>query len=240
MKKIKIIGVIVLVFSLTLGGYLLFKKEDYSYYLALGDYISKDQVIANTKIVSFSNYVGEKLVKEKEVNNVNTSYLKNNMTSKKLLEMIEKDIYSLEETSLVDLIKKSKYITITLGLNDVINQIKYDTNKQELIYDKEIIENKIEVFKHNYYQIVEEIKDLNDEVNVVLVGNYKIYNNFEVSNQLNEAIKQVSDECEVYYVSLEDLKDDYMFNDNALYLNTLGQEVISDKVLATIGKNKEI
>ena len=70
---------------------------------------------------------------------VNTGYLKNNLTSKKLLEMIEKDSYKIDDSSLVDLIKKSKYITISLGMNDIISQVKYDELSDKLIYDKDIV-----------------------------------------------------------------------------------------------------
>ena len=82
---------------------------------------------------------------ENKVNDVNSKYLRNNMTSKKLLEMIENDVYILNDSSLVDLISKSKYITISLGINDIINQIKYDSKSNKLIYDKDVINTKIEI-----------------------------------------------------------------------------------------------
>ena len=140
MKKIcRICVCLVLGVSLVIGVVSLIKKEDYSYYLVMGDYVSKNQIINDKEISSFSYLVGEYLKQEEVVNEVNDVYLKNNMTSKKLLEMIEKDSY-IEDSSLVSLIKKSKYITITLGINDVLNQIKYDSNKNKLIYDKDIIQ----------------------------------------------------------------------------------------------------
>ena len=185
MKKIKIIGCLVIVVCLCLGGYALYKKEDYSYYLALGDYISKKQVLDDKEVDSFSSFLGEHLIKEKEINEVNQGYLKNNMTSKKLLEMIEKDSYKIDDSALSELIKKSKYITISLGMNDIVNQVRYDSFNDKLIYDRDVINNKIEVFKHNYHEIVEEIKNLNNDAYVVLIGCYCVYGDVELANLLN-------------------------------------------------------
>lgn len=234
MKKIcRICVCLVLGLSLVIGVVSLIKKEDYSYYLVMGDYVSKNQIINDKEISSFSYLVGEYLKQEEVVNEVNDVYLKNNMTSKKLLEMIEKDSY-IEDSSLVSLIKKSKYITITLGINDVLNQIKYDSNKNKLIYDKDIITNKIEIFKHNYHEIIQEIKNINNNVNVLLVGCYVVYQDDKLSKNINDAIKEVASENSAYFIDISDIEDKYMYQENELYLTNLGQEVISSKVISVI------
>ena len=51
MKRIKILGCLFLVLCLSIGGDVLYKKEDYSYYLVLGDYISKKQVLKDCLIL---------------------------------------------------------------------------------------------------------------------------------------------------------------------------------------------
>ena len=123
MKKIKIVLSIVLVVVLILGVVTLIKKKDYSYYLVMGDYVSNKQIIGEKQINSFSSFVGDFLKEENMINEVNTQYLKNNMTSKKMLEMIENETYKKDSKDLETLIKKSKYISITLGINDIINNI---------------------------------------------------------------------------------------------------------------------
>ena len=176
MKKIKLIGCLFVVFTLILGIGLLRKKDDYCYYLAMGDYISHSQVIDGNNIHSFSEMLGEYLLENNKVKEVNGGYLKNNMTSKSLLEMIEKDTYKIDNSNLSKIIKNSKYITISLGINDVINQIKYDSLTDKLMYDEDIISNKIDIFKHNYRQILEDLKDLNKDATILLVGSYRLYN----------------------------------------------------------------
>jgi lysophospholipase L1-like esterase len=234
MKKIRVIVSLILVFAFSLGVYSLFKKEDYCYYLVMGDYISNKQVLDSEEIASFSSFLGDYLVSEKKINEVSNGYLKNNMTSKKMLEMIENDSYTLDGTSLVSRIKKSKYITITLGINDIINNVKYDSLKDELIYDKEIIANKIEIFKHNYYQIVEEIKDINSDCIILLVGCYPLYGDEEIALSVSEAIKSVASCDNCFFVDLSNLTDRYMYNDNELYLTSLGQEEVSKKIISII------
>lgn len=240
MKKFKILGSLSLVFLLIIGVTLLINKKEYSYYLAIGDYVSNNQFIDNSNINGFSYMVGEYLTNDKEVNGVNTSYLKNNMTSKKMLEMIEKDAYKEKDESLVSLIKKSKYITISLGINDLISNIKYDSNNKRLIYDKEIINNKIAIFKHNYHEILEGINEINDNAKVILVGVYNIYGDDELADSINLAINEVANEfSNGYYVDISDIGDKYMYMDNELYLTNFGQEVISNKVISLIKELKE-
>lgn len=239
MKKIKIGICLLLVMVFCLGGFFLLKKDDYCYYLAIGDYISNEQVFEDKTVNSFSNLLGDFLVEEKVVNEVSTGYLKNNMTSKKMLEMIEKDSYKVDDSKLVDLIKKSKYITITLGINDVISQVKYDSYKNKIIYDKDVISNKIDIFKHNYHEIVEQIKDINGDAKVLLVGCYSLYGDKELSTLINDATKSVSEDTDSYYVDVSDIEDKYMYQDNQLYLTSLGQEEIYKKVINVI-RNIEV
>ena len=238
MRRLKIIAVILVIGLTCFGIYKLYDKEEYSYYLVMGDYVSNTQTFNSEPVNSFASYVGEYLTKNKLVNEVSKGYLKNNMTSKKMLEMIEKDSYVENDESLVNLIKKSKYITITLGVNDIVNQIKYDTLKDKLIYDKEDIAHKVEIFKHNYHEIVEEIKDINDNAKVILVGCYNLYGDSEVSLLINEAIADIASGNNCYFVDVSDIRDKYMYQENELYLNKLGQEVISNKVINLISEIK--
>lgn len=234
MKKLKIVVSLLVVFAFCFGIYSLVNEEEYSYYLVMGDYISNNQIFDSKEVDSFSVLVGDYLREEKVVNEVNKGYLKNGMTSKQMLEMIEKGSYKIDDSNLVDLIKKSKYITITLGINDVINQVKYDSLSDELVYDKDVINNKIEVFKHNYHQILQEIKDINSDAKVLLVGCYSLYGDSSISDLINVATETVAKENDSYYIDVSDINDTYMYQNNELYLTGLGQEEISRKVISKI------
>ena len=229
MKKIKIVSCLIVLLSLIVGVCWLYNKEDYNYYLIMGDYVSNSQKFDDKQVVSFTDMLGEYLLKNNKVKEVNSSYLKNNMTSKSLLSMIEKDAYTVDNSSLVKLIQKSKYITITLGINDVLNQIKYDKQQKKLKYDKDVVMQKIDVFKHNYHQILEEISDINKDAKVLLVGCYSIYGDSDLSGLINEAVKEVSLDGG-YYVDVGNL-DGYLYQQNGLYLTDMGQEMMYKKVV---------
>jgi len=219
---------------MVVGSVVIFKKKKESWYHVLGDYISNDQVINNKKIDSFSYGVERYLKDNKLVSEVSRGYLKNNMTSKKLLEMIESDVYGVDKINLSDVIKKSKYMTITLGINDVISNVKYDKLNDELVYNKDVIKGKVDIFKHNYHQIIEEIKDINGNVDIMLVGTYSIYNDDYVFNTINDSIKEVAIYHNLVYVDLTDISDKYLYLDNSLYLSELGHEEVSKKVISKI------
>jgi hypothetical protein len=236
LKKSKIVSYLILFSLIIVGIGILFTKDEYSYYLSLGDYVSNYVMVDDVKVESFTDMVGDYLINEDKVAEHKSDYVSNNMTSKKLLEMIEGNVYNNEGLGLVDEIKKSKYVTITLGINDVLNYIKYDSISDKLIYDEEILKEKINVFKHNYYNIVNEIKDINKESHVMLVGTYSIYGDNVISNLLNDAIKDVSINYNCHFIDVSDIGDNYLYTSNKLYLNGMGQEVITNKVIAKINE----
>lgn len=233
MKKFSIFVYICVFSILVIGIGALLNKEEYASYLALGDYSSKGQSFENN-VHSFANDVGDFLVKEKLVNEVNTNYSSNNMTSKKLLEMIESDVYREDKQTIAKDIKNSKYITITLGINDILKEIKYNKFEEEFQYDPDVIKEKVEVFKHNYYKIIEEIKDINKDSKIILVGSYFAYEDGSIINLLNEAIKEVASYNEILYVDTEEIKDKYLYLENKIYLNDIGQECLANKVILKI------
>ena len=202
-------------------------------YLILGDYSSKEQRQEDKTIKSFADSVGEFLLKEKRIKKVEKEYSSNSMTSKKLLEMIEEGVYDKDKDNIVKEIKNSKYISITLGINDVIKDIKYDLLNDEFIYNMDVLESKIDIFNHNYYKIIEEIKDINKDAKVILVGVCNGYDDI-VFERINDSIKDVAAYSENIYVETSDIKDEYLYLDNKLYLNNKGQEILANKVILMI------
>ena len=80
----------------------------------------------------------------------------------------------------------------------------------------------------NYYEIVEQIKELNEGVSVYLVGYYcpffEIEEGGEVFSWLNDSIKEVSEFSGANYVDISEVgKEENMFNKQQIYLNNIGQ-----------------
>lgn len=205
-------------------------------YLVLGDYLSVSGSLKGERINSFSSILGDYLVEKELVNSVNNSYTSSSIDSELLLEMICKDAYNGSDSGLVSLIKDSKYITVSVGMNDILKYLRFDSNKQEIVYDKEYIKRKLEIMKHNYYEIVENIKEINGEVNIYLMSYYcpftwvseeNIGSVKEVFSLLNDSIKEVSELMDVYYVDISEVsKEENMFSKYQVYLNELGHEYI--------------
>ena len=202
-------------------------------YLAIGDYLSVSGNLKGETINSFSSLLGDYLLEKEEIEVSNYSYAKSSVDSATLLEMICKGAYSGEDDGLVSLIKDSKYITISVGMNDILNYIRFDSNNQKMEYDKEYIKRKLEILQQNYFEIIEEIKDLNEGVSVYLVGYYCPFtwvsednkeNVFEVFDMLNNSIKEVSEITSVHYVDISEVsKNENMFDKHQIYLNQMGQ-----------------
>ena len=236
-KLIRYCIVVLCVVAILFGLYkVLSVNKKLDTYLALGDYLSVSGNLKGEEITSFTTLLGDYFVEDNLVSNVNNNYVSSSYDSETLLEMISKDAYSGKDEGLVDVIKNSKYITISVGMNDIIDYIRFDSSKQKVIYDEEFIKRKMEIMKQNYYEIVEQIKDINERSKVYLVGYYFPYDWVEeeckeeankVFLMLNEAIKDVSEVSDVYYVDISEVsKEDYMYSKNQIYLNKLGHEYV--------------
>lgn len=207
---------------------VLMPSKKMNTYLAIGDYLSVSGKLNGEEITSFTSLLGDYFVSNNLINEVNTSYTSSSIDSSLLLEMIVKDAYSGNDSGLVSLIKDSKYITISVGINDIIKYIRFDSSNKEAIYDKEYIKRKLEIMKQNYLEIVEEIKELNEGVSVYLVGYCVPFEYGEdVFELLNEAVKEVSDLTETYYVDISDVNGENNFCDKRqIYLNNTGHEYV--------------
>ena len=216
-------------------------------YLAIGDYLSVSGNLKGEEIISFSSLLGDYFTNNNLVSNVNLNYTSYNVDSYTLLEMINKDAYSGEDRGLVSLIKDSKYITISVGMNDIIEYIRFDSNKQQIVYDKEFIKRKLEIMKQNYYEIIDEIQSLNGEVCVYLLSYYCPFNLVDEQNRdnvsevfamLNESVKDVSVLMGVNYVDISNVsEEENMFSKTQIYLNQFGQNNVFTNIKNTYFKD---
>lgn len=228
-----VISVIAILFALIK---VLSPSKKANTYLAIGDYLSVSGNLNGENINSFSNMLGDYLIRSKEVEVSNYNYVKSTLDSGTLLEMICKDAYSGNDGGLVSSIKNSKHISISVGMNDILQYIRFDSSNQHVEYDKEYIKRKLEIFKQNYYEIIEEIKELNDGVSVYLVGYYYPFSWVDEENKervnevfkmLNDSIKEVSEVTSVYYVDISEVsKEENMFSKYQIYLNQIGHEYV--------------
>lgn len=230
------LGVVALVISLV----KVCGRDKLDTYLAIGDYLSVSGSLKEEKITSFVSLLGEYFLEEREVKEINDNYTSSKIDSTLLLKMISEGASSGKDEGLKSLIENSKYITISVGMNDILDYIRFDSNNQKIVYDKEYIKRKLEIMKQNYFDIVEEIKNINGDARVYLMGyycpffwvdeEYKIDVN-EVFLLLNDCIKDVGVLTDVNYVDISDVASaGNMIDDYQIYLNDEGQKHIFELI----------
>lgn len=231
--SIVILCVIAILFALVK---VLTPSKKLNTYLVLGDYLSVSGNLKGETVTSFSSLLGDYFISDNLVEVVNSNYSYSSLDSASLLEMITKDSYSGKDVGLVSSIEESKYITISVGMNDILGYIRFDSNKQSIEYDEEFIKRKLEILKQNYYEIVEEIKEINGEVEIYITSYYCPFTwvdenqregTDKVFMMLNDSIKEISSLMDVYYVDISEVaKDEHMFNKYQIYLNQMGHEYV--------------
>jgi hypothetical protein len=74
------------------------------------------------------------------------------------------------------------------------------------------------------------------ESKIILVGVCCAYDDIVFDN-INSSIKEVADYNGIMYVDTDDIKDEYLYLNNKLYLNKQGQESLANKVILKIKEN---
>ena len=74
------------------------------------------------------------------------------------------------------------------------------------------------------------------ESKIILVGVCSAYDDIVFDNIIR-SIKEVADYNSIMYVDTDDIKDEYLYLNNKLYLNKQGQECLANKVILKIKEN---
>lgn len=114
-------------------------------------------------------------------------YIYPTLTSQKLLQYLDNDTTKISSSSLslIDQISKSDYLILNIGLQDFIDYIKIDTTINKLVYDKDILSLKADIFINNFYFIIDQIKEINKNINIYNTSLYYPYPYFEDNDLKN-------------------------------------------------------
>ena len=157
---------------------------------------------------------------------------KNGRRSDKLLSLTKKGHYD-EELAAADL------VTITLGGNDVMKVVKKDIfSLKKSMFDKELVK-----FEKRYRKIVEEIRDRNSEVPIILIGFYNPfsiitdeYTPFEaIIDEWNMEIAQIaSDDGNACFVPISDLfetNEEMVYHTDFFHPNASGYDRMTSRII---------
>lgn len=232
MKKIlSIIIVVLAVFLIYLG----FKDEEI-YYLSLGDYLSNGINPYGTKDYGYSDYVKD-YIDENDKLEIYVNYSDKNTRTIDLIKDIEDNIkidVMGKSKTIQNALIKADLLTLSIGMNDLLDNVKFNNDfSVNDLYDK------FEEVIVDYEKLFELLRTYCKE-EIILIG---LYNSLD-SESLNEffeyANKKLSNLASSYninYINIyEDFKNSEYFENNKIYPNKLGYEVIFDKMVDIINE----
>lgn len=214
------------------------RKEDDAQpiqYLALGDSLTRgvgDETRNYGYTVRLQNELEKwPMIESAELDNRG----KNGRRSDQLLDLLQRGHYD-EELAEADL------ISISIGGNDVMKIVKNNLFKMtKSMFDKELPR-----FNNRYEQVIEEIRKINTDAPIILVG---FYNPFSIVldevtpfdpiiNEWNSTIEQLAvKDGKACYVSVEDLfvsNEDMVYHVDFFHPNSTGYDRMAERIIETM------
>lgn len=204
-------------------------------YLALGDSLTRG-VGDEEKKNGYTKRLAEKIEQNTEVIKVELDNRgKRGRRSDQLLKLIEKGHYDKE-------IQNAELITMTIGGNDIMKIVKkelFDLKRKQ--FDKELIK-----FRENYNNIMKEIRMINPEVPIILIGLYNPFsmvsdevNEFEsIITEWNQTIEEISNIYEnACFVNVQDLFDtnaNLVYHTDFFHPNGNGYTIMTERIISNM------
>lgn len=234
MKKIFIIFTVII--SIFIIYFITLDRK--VYYLALGDGITTSNLENNS---SYSNYVESYLSNYDKLEAYINEFSKENYRITDIINDIDnnKNIkIGNSNKTLKNALIKSDLLTISVGMNDLtskinINSINSNINYQQLYDNVDEITNDLEslfVLLRSYCK-----------EKIFLIGVYYPYQNknqelSKVFSYFNTKFKEMSLVHNIEYIDIYDifLENQTYLSETTIYPSEIGQEVISNQIIATI------
>ncbi|MEK4531830.1 GDSL-type esterase/lipase family protein [Solibacillus sp. FSL K6-1554] len=205
------------------------------FYLALGDSLTRG-VGDETQDYGYTIRLQQELEKWPMVEEVELDNRgKNGRRSDQLLSLLKRGHYDEE-------LEKSNIVTITLGGNDVMKIVKKNLfSMKKSMFDKELPK-----FAKRYEQVIVEIRRVNPEVPIILVG---FYNPFSIVvdeiTPFDPIISEWNDEIEklaatdenACFVSVEDLfvsNEDMVYHVDFFHPNSTGYDRMTKRIIESM------
>lgn len=205
------------------------------FYLALGDSLTRG-VGDETQDYGYTIRLQQNLEKWPMVEEVELDNRgKNGRRSDQLLSLLKRGHYDEE-------LEKANLVTITLGGNDVMKIVKKNLfSMKKSMFDKELPK-----FAKRYEQVIAEIRRVNPEVPIILVG---FYNPFSIVvdeiTPFDPIISEWNDEIEklaatdenACFVSVEDLfvsNEDMVYHVDFFHPNSTGYDRMTKRIIESM------
>lgn len=226
MKKILTILVVALsVFLIYLGF-----KDEKIYYLSMGDYLAMGINPYGIKDYGYSDYL-ENYLNDKDVLEVYVNYSSTNKRIIDLINDIEDNVkikVDNKSKTIQNALIKSDLITLSIGMNDLLDNVSFNND-----FSKNDLYDKLDELLIDYEKLFKLLRVYCKE-KIVLVG---LYNSLgedltDFFNYANVKIANLANKYDIKYIKLsEEFKDIKYFENNMLYPNKLGYEIIFNKIM---------
>ena len=166
----------------------------------------------------------------------------NNNVSKPIVNL---EGFQKETIDLISAVKEADVITISIGANDVLSLVKPD-KEGEITVDTAAISAGIKATGENYRAILSTLKQLNPDVEILVMGYYNPFTKLDnykqqlslLVKQLDGAVKQIATANGAHFVEIADaiVADEakYLPNPENIHLSAEGYQVVAQRFFETL------
>jgi len=230
-------------------------------YVALGDSLAAGVTPDNQLGKGYADMIAEKIAKEDALASYNKGFSQPGYTTADVLTDIKKNVvrdvygsgYTSKTASIKDTLKKADIVTISAGANDLLKHVKANSLSGTLEYDEKDLATAITEVSVNLNNIQKEIKALNPDVKIFVMGYYNPFPYLaddaqpmvqQLLTQFNKAIAASTAGTDAVYIETKDeIAKEYkkfLPNPQNIHLSVSGYETVTQLFWAKIQSYKWI
>ncbi|MFJ7952898.1 S-layer homology domain-containing protein [Lysinibacillus sp. NPDC096418] len=227
-------------------------------YVALGDSLAHGMNEVGAIGLGYTDFIAQSLQKEGLITSYNKGFAYSGYTTKNVLNDLQADVekavtgfgYKNEQANLRASIKDAEFVTLTVGANDLLPLLEEATATG--INMETILKASTEAMA-NYANILTEIKKLNPQVEIYVMGYYNSFPYYENKLQsqfkmllgvMNNSIKLTAEKAGAIFVPTADIVaknvKGYLPNPENIHLSEAGYQAVANEAFLPIIKKSKL
>lgn len=208
-------------------------------YLALGDSFAVGENAYGEQSYGYTDYLANYLSRNYDLKLYTKGFSNKDYRINDLLQDIKLNksiLIDNKALSLKSALREADYLTLTIGANDILSKMSFKNEETVTSFEtKEIINDVTDSLE----ELIKEIKKYNKGT-IMLVGYYNLYSYKDkdiIFEDLNLKTKKLSNKYDLIYIDTYSIiTKKYLPNSINIHPNTLGYEVIFNKIKEKIPK----
>ncbi|MFJ7738532.1 S-layer homology domain-containing protein [Lysinibacillus sp. NPDC097287] len=227
-------------------------------YVALGDSLAHGMNEVGAIGLGYTDFIAQSLQKEGLITSYNKGFAYSGYTTKNVLSDLQADVekavtgfgYMNEQASLRASIKDAEVVTLTVGANDLLPLLEEATTTG--INMETILKASTETMT-NYVAILTEIKKINPQAEIYVMGYYNSFPYYEEALQsqfkmflgvMNNSIKTTAEKVGAIFVPTADVVaknvEGYLPNPENIHLSEAGYQAVANEAFLPIIKKSKL